>query len=180
MREEIERSREVLFAGRVFTAARLKVDTETGPADREVVFHNGGSCVVALNAAGEICLVRQYRVAVGRFMFELPAGKLEPGEDPEACARRELSEEAGWEAGRMDFLALTHPTPGYSSEPINIYWTRDITEREQHLDADETLEVTVLPFDEAVRMAMNGEITDGKTLIGILKVKAILDREEKD
>lgn len=181
MNIEREKAKKILFEGRVFTAALLQVDTDHGEAEREIVYHNGGSCVLALNDKNEIALVRQYRIAVKRFLYELPAGKLEAGEEPETCARRELLEEVGWEAGEMKHLALIHPTPGYSSEPINIYWTRDITVKEQNLDEGEELEVCIMPFSEALDRVLKGEITDGKTVTGILKAHALmLDERQQD
>lgn len=180
MKKEIECSREILFEGRVFTAARLEVETESGKASREVVFHHGGSCVVAINDKNEIALVRQFRIAVKQFMLELPAGKLEAGEDPLDCARRELIEEAGWKASKLQEIALIYPTPGYSSEPIHIYMASDIKQTEQQLDEGEELEVMFMPFEEAYEKVMAGEITDGKSVAGILKAKALLERREKE
>lgn len=180
MRAEIERSREVLFAGRIFRVEKKLVEIESGAIqERELVYHNGGSCVLAINDDQKICLVKQYRIAVEDFLYELPAGKLEAGEEPEDCARRELLEECGWETDDLRFLAKVHPTPGYCSEPINIYWTRTVREATQKLDDGEFLEVLQLPFAEAVDMALEGKITDSKTLVGILKAAALLAQETK-
>lgn len=178
MNIERELTEKIVFDGRIFTAAILQVETDHGPAEREIVYHNGGSCVLAINKNNEIGLVRQYRIAVGKFLYELPAGKLEKGEEPEDCARRELREELGWAAGKIEHLAMIHPTPGYSSEPINIYWTRDIEVTEQDLDEGEELEVHIMPFDRALEMVLKGEITDAKTVTGILKAYALMNMEK--
>ncbi len=177
MIEEKVLGSEEIFSGHIFRVVKKSVEIESGEiAERELVYHNGGSCVLAINDRKEICLVRQYRIAVERFLLEIPAGKLEAGEDPEACARRELIEECGWEAQDMNLLAHVHPTPGYCSEPINIFWTQNVKEVPQQLDDGEFLERVIIPFDEALDLAVKGEITDAKTLVALFKAQVLLKR----
>ncbi len=177
IREEDIRS-ETIFSGRIFTVVRKTVRIESGAeVDRELVYHPGGACVLAFTPEDEIFLVKQYRIAVGDFLLELPAGKLDKGEDPEVCARRELIEECGREAGTLHYLALVHPTPGYSSEPIHIYWTDDLREVPAAPDEGEILETIRLPFTDALNMVLEGKITDSKTQIGILKAALLRDRK---
>lgn len=179
-REKVLQTEEI-FNGRIFRVVKKQVEIESGEkAERELVYHNGGSCVLAMNGRMEICLVRQYRIAVDDFLLELPAGKLEAGEDPETCARRELIEECGWEAEDMNYLAKVHPTPGYCSEPINIFWTRHVREVPQKLDDGEFLDKLVLPFTEALELALQGKITDSKTLIALYQAALLLNKETEN
>ncbi len=179
---EIERvtARKTVFDGKIFEAVVMKADTAHGEAEREVVYHSGGSCVLAFNAEGKIGLVKQYRIAKGEFLYELPAGKIEEGESPAACAARELREELGWEAETLDKLATIYPTPGYSSEAIHIFMTKQIRECEQDLDEGEELEVILMPFEEALEKVLDGEIKDGKTVVGILKASVLMQREQAE
>ena len=156
--------------------ALFKVELENGnTSTREVVHHHGGAGIAALNDRGEIYLVRQYRYALDRELIEIPAGKLEKGEDPFEAAKRELGEEAGLAAAEYRDLGYIIPTCGYCSEIIYLYAARNLSPVGQHLDADEFLSVFTLPLDEAARMVLSGEITDGKTVAAVLKVKALRD-----
>lgn len=171
--EEKLDSREI-FDGRVI---RVTVDTvrlENGrTSTREVVHHHGGAGVAALNDKGEIYLVRQYRYALDRELIEIPAGKLEAGEDPFQAARRELSEEAGLTADHWRDLGFIIPTCGYCSEIIWLYAAKGLADVRQHLDADEFLSVFTMPLDEAARQVLDGRITDSKTVAAVLKLKAL-------
>ena len=176
---ETQLSSEEIFDGRVIRVTRDRVQLENGHESiREVVHHHGGAAVAALNEKGEIYLVRQYRYALDRELIEIPAGKLEKGEDPFAAARRELGEEAGLSAGEYRDLGPIIPTCGYCSEIIWMYAAKDLRPVGQHLEDDEFLSVFTLPLDEAARMALSGEITDSKTVVAILKLKALRDAGE--
>ena len=160
---------EEIFKGKVFTVKRDKVELEDGSTSmREIVLHNGGSSVVAVTDDGNILLVRQYRYAYGEELYEIPAGKIEIGEDAKVCAERELLEETGYRAGKIEHLTTIYPTPGYTSEKIRIYKATDLTFEAQHLDPGEFLEVCSVSIDRAKAMIDDGTIVDGKTIIGIL------------
>lgn len=171
---ETKISSEEIFSGRVIRVTKDTVRLENGRTSvREVVHHHGGAGVAALNEAGELYLVRQYRYALDRELIEIPAGKLEPGEDPFEAARRELSEEAGIEADEWREIGTVIPTCGYCSEVIWLYAAKGLRNVRQHLDADEFLSVFTLPLEQAARLVMEGEISDSKTVAAILKLKAL-------
>ena len=170
---------ENLFHGVVLNLRKDKVILPNGEtANREVIEHNGGACVAALTPKNELLMVRQYRYAAQQEMWEIPAGKLEKGEDPALCAARELEEEAGYTAKELVPLGYFFPTPAYCQEKIYMYYAKELTPSKQHLDDDEFLEVAAIPFEKAMEMVENGEIIDGKTQLAILKVKALLDKPQ--
>ena len=136
---------------------------------REVVHHHGGACVLAVTPQDEIYLVKQFRYAMGEEIWELPAGKLEAGEDPFEAAKRELAEECGVLAARYTPLGVVYPTVGYDSEKIYIWAAEDLSTTGQHLDPDEFLDVIKVPFAKAVEMVLDGTIKDSKFIAGILK-----------
>lgn len=176
---EKQLSSEEIFKGRVISVTLDTVELENGNTGiREVVHHHGGAGVAALNEQGEIYLVRQYRYALDRELIEIPAGKLEPGEDPFETAKRELGEEAGLKAAEYRDLGYIIPTCGYCSEMIYLYAAKDLSPVSQHLDPDEFLSVFTMPLEEAVQLVLSGEITDSKTVAAILKVKALRDAGE--
>lgn len=161
-------SSEQVFKGRV---VELLVDTvREGEKTyrREVVRHPGGACAVALFDDGTLALVKQYRHPPARFVLELPAGKLEPGETPEVCARRELEEEVGVTAGRFQPLAEFFTTPGFCSEKLWVFLATDLRETMRSHEDDEIIEVIRIPLSTAQMMIATGEIDDAKTIIGIL------------
>lgn len=176
---EKQLSSESKFEGRVITVTCDVVELENGKiSTREVVHHHGGAGIVALNDEGEIYLVKQFRYALGKELVEIPAGKLEKGEDPFLAAKRELSEEAGLEAGEYISLGKIIPTCGYCSELIYLYAAKNLVEVPQHLDEDEFVSVFTMPLDEAVEHVLRGDWEDSKTVAAILKVKALRDRGE--
>lgn len=145
---------------------------------REIIEHSGGVGIVALTDDDYLCLVRQYRHPYGEVIYEIPAGKLELGEDPLLCGKRELSEETGYTAEKWQGLGVIYPTPAYCSEKIYIYLATKLTKGSIHLDQGEFVESVSVPFKEAVRMVMTGEIKDAKTQIAILKVLAMREAKE--
>ncbi|MBE7037505.1 MAG: NUDIX hydrolase [Ruminococcaceae bacterium] len=167
-----------IFKGRVID---VSVDTVLLPdgkeATRELVRHPGGVCVVAYQD-GFIYLVKQYRKPYDEVTIELPAGKLEYGEDHFEAGKRELLEETGVVSKEFIYLGKAYVSPGFCSETIHIYLALGLEKKEQNLDEDEFLDVLKVSFDDAVKMVMQGEIHDAKTIIGILKSEKIL-REKK-
>ena len=143
-------------------------------AELEIVRHVGAAAVVPVTGAGEVILVRQFRHAAGGWLLEIPAGKLDAGESPEACARRETAEEVGLRPGRLEPLGWIFTTPGFTDERIWLYLASDLTPAEQALDDDEVIEVVRLPLDDAVAMARSGELVDAKTAVALLRAAATL------
>lgn len=179
MHFETKLSGEPIFEGRVISVTRDTVRLENGATStREIVHHGGGAAVAALNEAGEITLVRQYRYALGRELLEIPAGKLERGEDPFEAAKRELSEEAGLTADTYRTLGQVIPTCGYCTEIIYLYAAKDLHEVAQHPDEDEFVSIVRMPLAEAVQRVLSGEITDSKTVSAILQLSLLRERGE--
>lgn len=172
-------SSENLFEGRIFRVTRSKVLLEDGKTShREIVCHPGGAAILPMTGQGEVYLVRQFRYAFGRELLEIPAGKLEPGEDPEAAARRELWEECGFSADSVINLMPVYPTVGYDTEVIHMYLAQGLRCGEAHPDPGEFVTAEKLPLKDAVDMVLRGEIRDGKTVAALLKVQLLLDRGE--
>lgn len=161
---------EIIYNGKILRLERDKVILENGnTAYREVVRHNGGACIVAVTKDNEILFVKQYRYPFNKVVMELPAGKLEPNERPEICAKRELREETG-AIGEVEYLTEIYPTPGYSSEIIYIYAAFNVEIGSLSLDEDEFIDVVKVDIDSALEMIKSGEIKDAKTIVGILLV----------
>lgn len=159
-----------IFNGRVIRVTLDKVQLEDGTTStREVVHHHGGACVLPVDADGNVTMVRQFRYALGEELWELPAGKLEAGEDPFEAAKRELSEECGLTADTYTELGVVYPTVGYDSEKIYLWAAEGLHTVGQHLDAGEFLDVVKMPFAQALGLVMDGTIRDSKTQIALLK-----------
>ena len=166
-----------LFEGRVFTVTFDRVRLENGAEGaREVVHHHGGACVAALTDADEIYLVRQYRYPYAKVLLEVPAGKLEYGEDHFEAAKRELSEEIGAEAREWIPMGEMLPTPGFCDELQHVYLARGLTFGQMHPDEDEFLERVKMPLSEAVEMAIDGRLEDSKTVASILRAAGRLKK----
>jgi ADP-ribose pyrophosphatase len=135
---------------------------------REVVEHRGASVIVPVREDGKLVLVRQYRRAVDEVLLEFPAGTLEPGEDPESCARRELLEETGHEALNIERLASIYPAPGYASEVMHIFLARARPAGKDSPEVDEEIEVVMMNIDELLERIRAGEVKDAKTVVGAL------------
>jgi len=158
-----------LYNGKIFNVALEKVTLPNGVIkDREVVRHPGAAAMVPLLDDGNVVLVKQHRHAVNDYLWEIPAGTLEPEEEPLACAGRELIEETGYEANNFDKLTEILPAPGYTDEHIHIFLATGLTLAEQRLEDDEILTVQPTPFDKAIEMIKTGEIQDAKTIVGLL------------
>jgi ADP-ribose pyrophosphatase len=142
---------------------------------REVVSHPGGVSILALDSENRVVCVRQYRYCFGEHLLEIPAGKLEYGEDPMECAVRELSEETGISADEFISLGEIYPSPGFCREVLHLYLAMGLHEGEAHPDEGEFLDVLRVPFEELLEKAMSGEIRDGKTVAAILKTKIYLE-----
>lgn len=159
-----------IFNGRVIRVTLDKVQLEDGTTStREVVHHHGGACVLPVDDDGNVTMVRQFRYALGEELWELPAGKLEAGEDPFEAAKRELSEECGLTADTYTELGVVYPTVGYDSEKIYLWAAEGLHTVGQHLDAGEFLDVVKMPFAQALGLVMDGTIKDSKTQIALLK-----------
>lgn len=166
--EERTTSEEVLFDGKFVHLVRDDVTLPDGRASKRLFLrHGGAACMVALGADGTVLLERQWRHPLRQSFWELPAGKIDPGEEEIACARRELLEECGTEAERWTRLGVINNAIGYSTEHIVIYLAEGLSEKAQKLDEGEFLEVYRVPLEEAVRMATDGRITDVKTICGL-------------
>ena len=164
-----------VYEGRIVRVRNDVAELVTGKhVPREVVEHPGGVGIVPLDGDGNVILVRQFRYPMMEQLLEIPAGKLEYGEDPYECAVRELSEETGCTAGKIVSLGAMYPSPGYAEEVLHIYLATDLTEGEMHLDEDEFLHIERMPLETAVKQIMSDEITDGKTIVGILKTNLYL------
>jgi 8-oxo-dGTP pyrophosphatase MutT (NUDIX family) len=162
-------SREQIYDGRVLRLERDSVREWNGVTGiREVVRHAGSVAAVAVHEDGRVVLVRQYRHPIGEHLWELPAGLLNPGEDPADGARRELEEEAGLSPARMDLIADFYTTPGFCDERMYVFRATGLTEIPPRPDDDEDIEVKTCTLSEAQEMIARGEIREGKTLIGLL------------
>ena len=164
-------SSETLFTGRILTLRHDTVQLPNGNhASREVIEHPGGVCVCAVTDEDTVLLVEQFRYPYGDVLLEVPAGKLERGEDPLLCGQRELHEETGCTATTYHPLGVIYPSPGYVRESIYLYYATGLTRGEAQPDEDEFLRVVEMPLSEAVAMAANGEIRDAKTIAALLRV----------
>lgn len=162
-------SEELAYSGVRYKMHRL---TERLPddtiADRDVLRHPGAAVVVAVDSAGQIILVEQHRSALGHNLLEVPAGLLEPGEDPQETARRELKEETGFSPASIEPLLFLHPAPGFSDEKMYVYLAEGLDEGDQNLDEGEFVDVHRCPADQVLSLIGSGQITDGKSVAALL------------
>ena len=175
---ETTKHEEVLYEGRIIRVHVDDIELENGmPAKREVVDHPGGVSVAILTEENELIFVRQFRYPYKKVLLELPAGKLEPGEDPFEAVKREQREETGTTAESYISLGEVYPTPGYCGEIIRLWACRVDQETGQlDLDPDEFLQTLRVPLDKAVEMVLNNEIPDSKTQVGVLKTAALVHK----
>ena len=161
-------SGESVFEGRLLQVRRDRVLLPDGAeAQREYIIHPGAVVIIAFTDRQELVMERQFRYPLGREFFELPAGKIDPGEDPAQTARRELAEETGYLASRWRHLALIHPSIGYSNERIEIFLAEDLSAAPAKLDDEEFLEVFTLPLGTAIEWVRSGRITDTKSIAAL-------------
>jgi 8-oxo-dGTP pyrophosphatase MutT (NUDIX family) len=164
-----------VFRGRVITVNVETVRLPNGHVtDLEIIHHPGGAAIVAVDAAGRVCLIRQYRHAVGGWVWELPAGKLEPHEPPLQTAQRELSEEAGTSAQNWQSLGVFVSSPGVFTEIVHLYLARELDCAKMAHEAGELIEVHWIPLEDACARALHGDINDGKTALGLLRARPAL------
>ena len=166
-------SSEPLYQGRILNLRRDVVRLANGrQASREVVEHVDSVAAVPLLDDGQVVLVEQWRHPVEQALLEIPAGIMDPGEQPAEAVRRELTEETGYSAGRLELLFSTYLAPGYSQELIHIFMAQDLQPAEAAPDDDEIIRVKKVPFEDAVAACLRGELTDAKTVAGLLAVAA--------
>ena len=173
---EIYQDGETIYDGKIIRVERWRVSLPDGrEAAREVVIHKGAAAIVPVDAQGMVTLVRQHRVALDTFTWEIPAGKLDSvSEDPLDCAKRELEEETGLRAANWRRLSHVITTPGFCTEQISIYLATELSQHEAHADQDEFLRLQKMPLDEAVNRVMAGEFRDAKTCLGLLMAARVL------
>ena len=157
-----------IFQGRI---VKLNLETVTLPngavVELEIIRHPGAAAIVPLKDERTVVLIRQYRHAAGGFIYEIPAGKLHPGEDPRDCAARELEEEIGYRVSSLELIASIFTAPGFADEVIHVYQGTGLTPGTQNLSRDEVLNVIELSLDRAIAMIHEGTIRDAKTIVGL-------------
>ena len=172
--EEKSVSSKEIFKGRIVT---LKVDQVAMPdgalAERELVFHPGGVGVVAIDEEDCVVLVKQFRKPIEDAIYEIPAGKLDAGEDHRLCGMRELEEETGLKAKEFVYLGFIYPSPGFTDEKTHMYLATGLTQGETHPDPDEYLDIVRMPLEEVLSKIMKNEINDAKTVAGVLKAVSL-------
>ena len=172
-------SSEDVYRGRVFTVSVDRVRERGREYAREVVRHAGSGVVLPVHDDATVSLVRQYRHPAVKYLLEAPAGSREPFESPEECARRELEEELGLVAGRLELLAEFFVSPGFCAEKMWLYLATDLTETKSNPEDDELLEVVRLPLRRALEMISTNEIEDAKTIIGLMLAAKAVNRESR-
>ena len=160
-----------IYKGRIVD---LNLETVTLPngatVELEVIHHPGAAAAVPMKDERTVILIRQYRHAVGGYIYEIPAGKLHPGEDPRECANRELEEEIGYKAGVLEPVTSAYTTPGFTDEVIHIYKATQLQKGRQDLGHDEVLEIAEFPLERTIAMIREGVIRDAKTIVGLQSV----------
>jgi ADP-ribose pyrophosphatase len=160
-----------IYKGRI---VNLNLETVTLPngatVELEVIHHPGAAAVVPMKDERTVILIRQYRHAVGGYIYEIPAGKLHPGEDPRDCANREMEEEIGYKAGVLEHVTSAYTTPGFTDEVIHIYKAMQLQKGKQDLGHDEVLEIAEFPLEKTMTMIREGVIKDAKTIVGLQSV----------
>lgn len=170
-----DRSDRARFRGKIVDVGVERVRLPNGRhVDLEVIRHPGGAATVAIDSRRRVCLLRQYRHVADGWLWELPAGKVDPGEGPAATAERELAEEAGLMAATWDSLGHLHSSPGVFAEVIHLFLARGLSEVDLGHDADEVIEVHWIALERVLKWCLNGTITDAKTLVGLYRADAFL------
>ena len=160
-----------IYEGRIINLRVDKVTVVSGTSTREIVEHNGGSVIAAVTDENKIIMVKQFRKPMESPILEVPAGKLDGDEDPADAALRELSEETGYTAGKLEKLTEFYPSVGYTTEVLHIYLATDLKPGACHPDENEVLEVMEMDLEEDYRMVMDGKINDGKTIAAVMMAR---------
>lgn len=163
-----------IYKGKIFDVSLDRIREDKTEYEREIVWHKGSAVIVPVFADNTVALVKQYRHAAAKYLFEIPAGSLDQAESPEIGARRELEEEIGVTAGKIEKLSEFYVSPGFLSEKMFVYLATDLTETAQNLEDDELIEVEKFTFAQAFEMIRNNEIEDAKTIIGLILAGAKL------
>ena len=167
---------ETVYEGMIVSVRKDIAELQNGnTAGREVVVHPGGVGIVAVTNENKVLMVRQYRYPMEEELLEIPAGKLDGGEDPLLCAKRELSEETGYTAAKYIDIGPIYPSPGFCREILFLYLARDLQQGDMHLDENELLSVEQIDIDELVNKIMSNELKDAKSIIGVMKAKKYLE-----
>lgn len=175
---EITVAQEMQYEGIIVNVRRDKARLHNGViADREVVEHPGGVAIFAIDEQEQVIMVRQYRYPMGEEILELPAGKLEPGEEPKRCALRELQEETGVLPGSVQALGFSYSSPGIFAEKIHLFLAQDLKAGIASPDEDEFLDVVRVPLDRLLSMIAEDQIVDAKTIVGTMKAMLLLRGE---
>ncbi|MEO7660173.1 MAG: NUDIX hydrolase [Pyrinomonadaceae bacterium] len=161
-------STEQIYKGKIFDIRIDEIREGDSEYKREIVVHKGSVIIIPVFADGTVALVRQYRHAAVKYLLEICAGTLEPGEDPEIGARRELEEEIGVTAAKVEKLCEFYASPGFLTEKMHLYLATELTETSQNLEADEILTTERYSFQQVFEMIRSGEIEDAKTIVGIM------------
>ena len=170
-------NRTTVHQGRVFTVTTENIMLPNGTTvDLDIIRHPGAAAMVPLKNDGSVVMLRQYRHAVGDYIWEIPAGTMDSGESPLECAQRELIEETGYSSEHWEKLGHIIPVPGYSDETIHIFLATDLRSARQELDPDEIIHVLEVPWDTALNMIANGEIQDSKTISSLFFTKTWLEK----
>lgn len=168
-----------IYEGKVVNFKVMKAELEDGSiAEREIVEHNGGVCIISVDENNDVLMVKQFRVPFERVLLEAPAGKLEKGEDVLEAAKREFNEETGYKAEKFTYMGEFYPSVGFLTEKIHIYIAENLTKDSQHLDDDEFLNVEKYNVDKLYEMVLKNEIKDSKTVIAIMLLKNYLSEKK--
>ena len=165
--EEKTLSEELLYEGKIINLKKEKVTVKTGTSYREIIEHSGGAVIIAVTDDKKMVMVRQFRKPADKVMFEVPAGKIDPGEDPMEAAVRELREETGYTASSVRYLCRFYPTVGYSEEVLYLYLMEGLTPGDTDFDENEAIDMEEWSIDDLHQMVLRGEIDDAKTIIAI-------------
>lgn len=161
-------SLETVYEGKVFDVVEAKIREDESVYKREIVTHGGSGVVIPVFEDKTIALVKQYRHPAKKFLLELLAGTVEKDETPEECAMREIEEEIGMKAGKLEKLSEFYVSPGFLSEKMHLFLATELIESEQNLDDDENIAIEKMSFDKAFEKIRNNEIEDAKTIIGLI------------
>jgi len=167
----------IVYKGNFLDVRKDNVTLPNGKnSTREWINHPGAVVVVPILPNGEIALIRQFRYAMGSEFIELPAGKLDKGEKPYNCAKRELEEEIGFKAKKLNFIAMIHPAIGFANEHMSVFLASDLIQTQENRDVDEFLELMPTSLNDALELVWSNKITDVKTIIGILWYQRIFTK----